>query len=807
MANDISIVVTAKDNASGALKGIAGSIGGLSGKAKQGVTDLRNYTLGLAAVGTAATAGLVGKFTKAAAGVEQLEIAFTTMLGSGDAAKELIYDIGEAAKSTPFQLPELQNASRSLLAFGTDAKDIIPTLTMLGDVSSGIGAPVGEIAELYGKAQVSGRLFGEDINQLTGRGIPIIGELAKQFGVAESEVKKLVEDGEVGFEHLEKAMQAMTGTTSTFETDLSKMATELNAIGRIGPDNMKRFQKAWDSAGGSVTDFVKILEDDYSNSAQDLDLILKGAGLTVDNLADAFANAGTETGKFAGLMEAQSKSLNGILSNISDNFTQMGIDIIQSSGLFDMIKDGAQRFLDVINANKDAIAIFIQEGLQNVIAVGTKVFETINSFVTFLGNLKNMLFENDAEFIKFIKTVGILTGVIVGLAVVVGFLTSPIFLVGAAIVGLAFLITKFGDEVKAVFDFIYDNVKFTLEAIWGVVIEPIFNTIKSFILNTFEGIKAIFQGAFSVITGLVKMFSSLLQGDFEGMKEGSLMITEGLTNGIIGFFQALTAPIAAIIDGIRTMIENTLGMVVETIDKLKEALGLQQKVGKTASSSTSKVGGLEAAIAQKAQGFSRGGIVGGNSFKGDKILARVNSREMILNDKQQSNLYKHLNAATEKNEIANRLAYLTKGPANKSARTRHGMEAPEKMSGRKSTRNMGGQALGVMSEMKDDIAKRLEYLDPIGAAAKRLAYLNPQETKESGRSVRAGERFSATGSFFDADSEGSDFPTLSSGSGRGKSIVYNIQNMVVKANNPEEFQREMASRNSLSLSGFNVGIA
>jgi len=46
---------------------------------------------------------------------------------------------------------------------------------------------------------VQGRLFGEDINQLTGRGIPVIQELAKQFGVSESEVKKLVEQGKVGF--------------------------------------------------------------------------------------------------------------------------------------------------------------------------------------------------------------------------------------------------------------------------------------------------------------------------------------------------------------------------------------------------------------------------------------------------------------------------------------------------------------------------------------------------------------------------------------------------------------------------------
>ena len=53
-------------------------------------------------------------------------------------------------------------------------------------------ATVNQIAELYGKARVQGRLFAEDINQLTGRGIPIIGELAKQFGVSDSQVCQCV---------------------------------------------------------------------------------------------------------------------------------------------------------------------------------------------------------------------------------------------------------------------------------------------------------------------------------------------------------------------------------------------------------------------------------------------------------------------------------------------------------------------------------------------------------------------------------------------------------------------------------------
>ncbi|HEX8309941.1 MAG TPA: tape measure protein, partial [Chthoniobacteraceae bacterium] len=95
----------------------------------------------------------------------------------------------------------------------------------------------------YGKAKVQGRLFAEDINQLTGRGIPIIGEFAKQFGVAESEVKKLVESGAIGFSNLEQAFKSLTGEggkffgmmeqqSGTLQGKVSTFNDEMNALKR-----------------------------------------------------------------------------------------------------------------------------------------------------------------------------------------------------------------------------------------------------------------------------------------------------------------------------------------------------------------------------------------------------------------------------------------------------------------------------------------------------------------------------------------------------------------------------------------------
>jgi len=56
--------------------------------------------------------------------------------------------------------------------------------------------------------------------------------------------------------------------------------------------------------------------------------------------------------------------------------------------------------------------------------------------------------------------------------------------------------------------------------------------------------------------------------------------------------------------------------------------------------------GTATVLASAIQGFQDGGIVGGGSFSGDKVLARVNSGEMILNRQQQTQLFNQSNGGS-----------------------------------------------------------------------------------------------------------------------------------------------------------------
>jgi len=159
-------------------------------------------------IAVSAPLALIGKSSiKAAADFETLEVSFGTMLKSMDKGRALMKDLQKYNLDTPFQSAEVNNAAKSLLAFGFAQNQIIPQMRMIGDLSAGIGIPIKDLADIYGKARVQGRLFAEDINQLTGRGIPIIAEFAKQFGVSEQAIKKMTEDGKISFANLEKAFE------------------------------------------------------------------------------------------------------------------------------------------------------------------------------------------------------------------------------------------------------------------------------------------------------------------------------------------------------------------------------------------------------------------------------------------------------------------------------------------------------------------------------------------------------------------------------------------------------------------------
>jgi tape measure domain-containing protein len=160
-----------------------------------------------------------------AMGMEQSEIAFATMLKSGEKATAFLQDLEDFAASTPFEFNELQDASRRMLAFGFSAESVLPMLTDIGDAVSGLGlgsAGVNRVTLALGQMQAKAKVSGQEMMQLTEAGIPAWRYLSEAMGLTTAEVMKLSERGLIP---AEQAIQMiLTGMREDFGGMMAKQA-------------------------------------------------------------------------------------------------------------------------------------------------------------------------------------------------------------------------------------------------------------------------------------------------------------------------------------------------------------------------------------------------------------------------------------------------------------------------------------------------------------------------------------------------------------------------------------------------------
>lgn len=151
------------------------------------------------ALGTITTAAATMGI-QAAASMEQAEISFTQLLGSGQRAQAFLKQLNEFGARTPFELPGLIATSRQLLGAGQAAKDIIPTLTAVGNATGALGLQQEQFEGIMlavTQAMNKGRLQGEELMQMQERGLPVTALLAKALGVTTKRVGELSQAGKL----------------------------------------------------------------------------------------------------------------------------------------------------------------------------------------------------------------------------------------------------------------------------------------------------------------------------------------------------------------------------------------------------------------------------------------------------------------------------------------------------------------------------------------------------------------------------------------------------------------------------------
>lgn len=206
--NTVNILLTADDKASRVIDGVASS-------AKR-FAKVASLAVGasLAAVGA--------KAITAAANLEQTQVAFETMLGNTEKARDLLTDLGKLASTTPFEINEVRQAAKQMLAYGIETDKIIETTKMLGDVAAGLGKETfPQLTLAFGQIKAKGKLMGQELLQLTNAGFNV----AEAMGVTRGELMDMMESADgVSFEQVEEAFKRATSEGGRFTDMMEKQS-------------------------------------------------------------------------------------------------------------------------------------------------------------------------------------------------------------------------------------------------------------------------------------------------------------------------------------------------------------------------------------------------------------------------------------------------------------------------------------------------------------------------------------------------------------------------------------------------------
>lgn len=181
-------------------------------------------------IAVATTAGIIGVLLNEAGKQEQITVAFETLIGDAELAHETLADLHDFASRTPFTIPGIEKNAKLLLGMGIELGKLKPTLKALGDVSAGLSVPLQRIALNYGQIRTQGKLTGRELRDFAVAGVPLLDELAKQFGKTKEQVTAMVSKGKVGFADVEKAFITMTSAGGKFDNLMDKQSKTLKGL-------------------------------------------------------------------------------------------------------------------------------------------------------------------------------------------------------------------------------------------------------------------------------------------------------------------------------------------------------------------------------------------------------------------------------------------------------------------------------------------------------------------------------------------------------------------------------------------------
>lgn len=219
---------------------------------------------------------LVGGAVDYQKSMEYYTTSFTVMTGSADKASETVKKLADIGATTPFDMPQLADATSLLMNFGFSADDAVDSMMMLGDISQGNADKLNTIARAYGKMNSAQKVSLESINMMIDAGFNPLQEISEKTGESMQSLYDRVSKGKMSVDEITESMvrstaeggkyfQSMDAQSQTLDGRLSTLSDTVNS--KLGEALQPILQKAADEWIPNITNAIDNMNVDSVVSA------------------------------------------------------------------------------------------------------------------------------------------------------------------------------------------------------------------------------------------------------------------------------------------------------------------------------------------------------------------------------------------------------------------------------------------------------------------------------------------------------------------------------------------------------------
>jgi tape measure domain-containing protein len=331
----------------------------------------------------AAVNGTINAFGSAitkAADFQQLETSFNVLIGNTTLAKTFLDDLSKFAASTPFTIPGLADASKTLISFGVVSSDVIPIVSMLGDVAQGNEEKLKSLALAFGKVESQGKLTGEELNQMIDSGFNPLEDISVKTGKSMGELRKEMEKGAITSGMVRDAFTAATSEGGKFFGMTEKQGLTFNGVMSTMQDAVDDLYRRF---GRPLIDALTPIIQKWSERISSIAPLFSEIGQAVANTVTFFSNLVDKAFNVDNAVKNISKSLSAISggeysSGIENLFLSMKVWAMESGNeIFKRLAASFQTATEFAKSIFDPSGAFGKTIIDSFEYIGTKASVSI----------------------------------------------------------------------------------------------------------------------------------------------------------------------------------------------------------------------------------------------------------------------------------------------------------------------------------------------------------------------------------------------------------------------------------------------